>query len=340
MHVSVVVCAHTTDRYPYLREAVESVLANTYPDRDVVVVSDGDDAVTERARDDFGDHDDIHVIELPENRGLLAARNAGAEHAIEHTNSDVVAFIDDDAVADERWIEELVTAYQQYEAEDDGEDDAEDEGGDDETEGDGEDDHVEGDVLAVGGRMTPLWVAGEPTFLPAEFYFLIGVTHRGFADGPGFVRNTNGSNLSFRAEVFDALGGFDVAVGGRKGDKQHQGGETELCARLRREYDTGVYYNPDAEVAHKIFAYRRDPTWLAKRAFLQGYSKRGMERFVTDSTDEEEEFLGRLVGEFIPDRVGSLVREPSVRKAEQLAALVTLTACVGVGYLYGVVKLR
>ncbi|MFB6350915.1 MAG: protein kinase, partial [Bradymonadaceae bacterium] len=33
-------------------------------------------------------------------------------------------------------------------------------------------------VLAVGGRMVPAWVAGKPSFLPEEFYWLVGVTHR------------------------------------------------------------------------------------------------------------------------------------------------------------------
>jgi len=87
--------------------------------------------------------------------------------------------------------------------------------------------------------MTPAWVAGKPSFLPEEFYWLIGVTHRGFADGPGEVRNTFGSNISFRADVFAELGGFDVDIGGRKGDKNLQGGETELCARMREAYGQG-----------------------------------------------------------------------------------------------------
>jgi glycosyltransferase involved in cell wall biosynthesis len=304
MHVSVVVCQHTTDRVPYLREAVESVLEGSYDDREVVIVSDGSPAVTARVEELYGDRSDVRIVELDENRGLLAARNAGAEAA----DGDVVAFLDDDAVADEEWLAELAAAYEHH------------------------------DPPAVGGRMTPLWIAGRPAFLPAEFYWLIGVTHRGAPEGPGYVRNTNGSNLSFRREVFLDLGGFDTAIGGRKGDRNLQGGETELCARLREEYGRGVWYAPEAEVAHKVFHYRTRPKWLADRAFWQGYSKRGMEMLVPDSTGEEWGFLSQLLGEFLPDRLRGLVRSPSTAALLQLVALVALTACVGAGYAYGFTK--
>ncbi|MFC7154830.1 glucosyl-dolichyl phosphate glucuronosyltransferase [Halomarina halobia] len=322
MRVSVVVCTHTTDRYPDLREAVESVLSGTYEDREVIVVSDGSEAVYERALDDYGDREDVRVHLQEPNAGLLAARNAGAAVA----EGDVVAFIDDDALADERWLEELVAAY--------------DAGGERACSDPGRGNPARDRVLAAGGKMVPEWVAGRPGFLPAEFYWLVGVTHRGFADGPGEVRNTFGSNISFRREVFDELGGFDTDIGGRRGDRHLQGGETELCARLRAEYGTGVYYTPDAVVAHKIFDYRTDPLWLVRRAFWQGYSKRGMEVFVPESTGEEGEFLGDLFTRFVPSRLRGLVADPSTERAAQLLALLVLTAAVGFGYLYGYVKWR
>jgi len=309
MHVSVVVCTHTTDRYPYLRRAVDSVLDGSYDDREVVLVSDGSPAVAERAREEYGDRSDVRVLELAENRGLLGARNAGARAA----EGEVVAFVDDDAVADERWLAELVRVY--------------------------EEERIDGrEPVAAGGRMTPLWVAGEPAYLPEEFYWLVGVTHRGFADGPGEVRNTPGSNISFRREAFLELDGFNTDIGGRKGDNHLQGGETELCARLRSEYGMGVYYTPQAEVAHKVFRYRTRPGWLLRRAFWQGYSKRAMSVLVPESAGEEGAFLSRLLGEFIPERLRSL--EPSYPAVAQLLALVVLTGVVGLGYAYGTLRWR
>src|SRR6056297_3208464 len=294
MRVSVVLCTHTLDRYEAFTEAAESVLDQTYDDTELVLVSDGNEAVAERFRSEYGDRDDVVTHCNDQNVGLLESRNNGAEVA----TGDVVAFIDDDAIADPDWVAELVEAYEDK------------------------------DALAAGGKMTPAWVAGRPSFLPEEFYWLVGVTHRGFADGPGEVRNTFGSNISFQRDVFLELDGFDTNIGGRQGEKNLQGGETELCARLQSEYETGVYYVPDALVAHKIFDYRTDPGWLVDRAFWQGYSKRGMELFVPESTGEESDFLGRLLLSFVPQRLGSLVRSPSFSGSLQLLFLFVLTGAV------------
>ncbi|MBV0901124.1 glucosyl-dolichyl phosphate glucuronosyltransferase [Haloarcula salina] len=306
MRVSVVLCTHTMERYDDCREAAESVLGQTYDDVELVLVSDGDRTVYDRYERDFGDRADVLTHCNDENVGLLESRNNGAEVA----TGDVVAFLDDDAVADERWVEALVDAYERQ------------------------------DALAVGGRMTPAWVAGKPSFLPEEFYWLVGVTHRGFGpdgdpDESGEVRNTFGSNISFDRAVFLDLGGFDDDIGGRQGDKNLQGGETELCARLETEHGERVYYTPDALVAHKIFDYRTDPGWLLDRAFWQGYSKRGMEVFVPESTGEESDFLGDLLLRFAPARLAGLVRSPSLPGLLQFVFLFALTGFVGLGYLYG-----
>lgn len=309
MRITVVVCTHSEDRYPYLREAVESVLAQTYTNRELIIVSDGSQRVAERARNDYADRD-VRVHLQEPNQGLLAARNTGASLA----NGDVVAFLDDDAVAEEDWLAELATVYQTHD--------------EDET------------VLAAGGKMTPLWVADKPKYLPEEFYWLIGVTHRGFADGPGEVRNTFGSNISICRTIFTDLGGFDTEIGGRTGDKHLQGGETELCARLRERHSVGVQYNPDARVAHKVFKYRTKPVWLVKRAFWQGYSKRGMEVLIPESTGKETEFLNQLFCEFIPERLTGMVGSPSTTALAQFVALFVLTGAVGAGYLYGAIAWR
>lgn len=304
MRISVVLCTYSLDMYGHFREAAQSILRQTYDDIELVVIVDGTPEVTDRVEDDYGEHPDVTIECNKSNQGLLMSRNRGARIA----SGDIVAFIDDDAVADETWVERLVAAYEEH------------------------------DPIAVGGKMTPKWVAGQPTFLPAEFYWLVGVTHRGFADEPGEVRNTFGSNISFRREAFSEVGGFDPEIGGRKGDKNLQGGETELCARVRAEYGKGVWYVPSAEVAHKVFEYRTNPRWLIDRAFWQGYSKNEMETLVDETTAEEADFLGSLISAFVPKRLSDLLQNPSRTKATQLLMLVGLTASVGAGYLYGAVR--
>jgi glycosyltransferase involved in cell wall biosynthesis len=304
MKVSVVICTYTEEMYEHFEDALESVRGQTYDDIEIVVVVDGNEPLHERIQDDYGDDEDLVLHCNEENVGLSASRN----NALELVTGDVVALIDDDAVADERWVEELVSVYEST------------------------------DAIAAGGKMTPIWVAGKPEFLPEEFYWLVGVTHRGFAEPGEEVRNTFGSNISFKTEVMKELGGFESQVG-RQGEKNLQAHETEFCARMREEYGRGVVYNPDAKVGHKVFEWRTDKQWLLERSFWQGYSKRAMETLVSEeSSEEESDFLKQLVFEFAPSRLKGLLTDPSVPKAKQFVTLFVLTATVGVGYLYGLLK--
>jgi hypothetical protein len=106
---------------------------------------------------------------------------------------------------------------------------------------------------------------------------------------------------------------------------------------MRETSDRGVVYTPDAEVGHKVFAWRTDTRWLLERSFWQGYSKRAMESLVSaDSSAEESAFLNQLLIEFVPRRVKGLLTDPSGPKAKQLGTVFMLTATIGCGYLYGV----
>jgi glycosyltransferase involved in cell wall biosynthesis len=317
VYVSVVICTYSPTLFDALVDAVNSVLAQTYEDVEVVVVVDGDESLFERVRERYGTHDDVRVHCNEENMGLSASRNAGVDRA----SGDVVAFMDDDAVAYPDWVERLVRLYRDH------------------------------DAVAAGGRMAGRWVAGKPSFLPEEFYWLVGVTHRGFPTEECQVRNTFGSNISFRREVFEELGGFEPNLG-ITGDSNVQGEETEFAARMRQRYGEGVWYDPDAVVEHKIFEHRTNPRWLVGRAFWQGYSKRVMAGVLPNEdadegdvgadvdSNEETAFLRRLLLDSVPDRTATVIRRRRRADALQLVMLFVLTAAVGVGYLYGAVTRR
>jgi glycosyltransferase involved in cell wall biosynthesis len=292
--------------YEHFQEAVDSIRDQTYDNIELILIVDGNETVHQRVENDYDGQPGVKTHCNEQNVGLSESRN----NALEYVTGDIVALIDDDAIADERWIEELVSVYESREA------------------------------IAVGGKMTPIWTVGKPQFLPSEFYWLVGVTHKGFNASGEEVRNTFGSNISFRTWVLEELGGFESAVG-RQGEKNLQAHETEFCSRMREEYGQGVIYNPDARVGHKVFEYRTDKRWLLERAFWQGYSKRVMEQIVSDDASAEESaFLKRLVLEFVPGRIGSLLAKPSVPRLLQLVTLFLLTGTVGAGYLYAVATWR
>jgi len=79
----------------YLSEAVNSVLSQTFPIDEIIVVDDGSTDNTEETVRTFGDK---VMYVRKENAGLSAARNTG----IEHSTGDLVAFLD----ADDIWYPE------------------------------------------------------------------------------------------------------------------------------------------------------------------------------------------------------------------------------------------
>lgn len=290
--------------YDHFTEAAQSILNQTYSDVELVIIVDGSKAVFERARSDFEEFENVIVHQNESNKGLLSSRNIGAKLA----SGDIIAFIDDDALADSRWIAELLDTYQ------------------------------ETDAIAAGGKMVPKWIADEPKFLPQEYYWLIGVTHKGFPTETTEVRNTFGSNISFLRDKFLKLDGFNVEIGGRREDVNLQGGETELCVRMRSKFGKGVIFNPDAIVSHKVFQYRTRKRWLINRAFWQGFSKRVMATITPDSGQEETEFLEQLIFNSFPCRTSQIIRNPSFNETKQFCFLIILTLAVGAGYTYGILK--
>lgn len=303
MQVSVVLCTYDPALLDATTKAIESLLNQTYDDREIVVIVDGSRGLYEKIVARFGDQPDVVLHCNEENRGLSESRNVGIELA----SGDVVAFIDDDAIARPEWLEELVDTFERHDAD------------------------------AAGGRMAPRWVAGKPSFLPEEFYWLIGVAHRGYPEEESQVRNTFGSNIAFRMDALDDVGGFNPALG-RFGDRQIQGEETEIAIRLYEERGSRVWYNPDAVVEHVIFEHRIQPWWLLRRAFWQGFSKYAMQVVLDgNGAEAENEFLADLISRYIPKRIWNLIRSPSVERLSQFMWLFLLTGGVGFGYLYAAI---
>ena len=301
MKVSVVVCTYSMDRYGPFSECVESVLAQTYDPLEVVLVVDGNQRVFERVSESFGDEENVRLHCNDENQGISYSRTKGAELA----SGDIVAFIDDDATAEPDWIQRLVDVYEST------------------------------DAIAVGGYVNPDWQTQKPDFFPEEFYWLVGCVEPGFAKDGEEVRNTYGSNISYRREEFLAVGGYDVNTG-RKGEKHLQAHEAPVGIRLLDSYGKGMRYTRDAVVNHKLFAYRGEFRWLLSRSFWQGYSKRVMDLLYPDAPDNKSAYLQQLATHFVPKRVTELVKSPSSAELKQLLSICVFTAAVGFGYLYAI----
>lgn len=234
--VSVVVCTYTERRWWELVEAVGSVLQQTEPALEVIVVVDHDDTLLARADAELAA---VRVVPNVGERGLSGARNSG----VAVTRGDVVAFLDDDAVADRDWLAQLVQPYRHH------------------------------GVLGVGGTIDPLWVAGRPRSFPPEFDWVVGCTYLGMPTRAGTVRNLIGANMSFRREVFEAVGTFSSCVG-RVGTRPAGCEETELCLRAARHWAGGVFvHQPAARVSHRVPPERGGWAYFGARCWAEGLSK-------------------------------------------------------------------
>ena len=99
--VSIVMPVHNGARY--LRDAIESALAQDYTARELVIVDDGSTDETPSILESFGSRI-VHVRQA--NAGAAAARNA----AIERARGELIAFLD----ADDLWLPHKLRTQVQY----------------------------------------------------------------------------------------------------------------------------------------------------------------------------------------------------------------------------------
>ena len=97
---------------PYLHRCVDSILAQTYSDFELILVDDGSPDNCGVICDEYAAKDSrVHVIHQ-ENGGLSAARNAGIDWAFAHSDSSWLTFVDSDDWLHPRMLEALYNAVQ------------------------------------------------------------------------------------------------------------------------------------------------------------------------------------------------------------------------------------
>jgi glycosyltransferase involved in cell wall biosynthesis len=178
---SVVICAFSHDRWEALCTAVASLRTQATEVTATILVIDHNPDLLRRATLQFGG---IRVIENRHECGLSGARNTGVDAA----EGEIVAFLDDDAVADPAWLARLTAPY------------------------------TDPTVIGTGGVARPLWEGGgSPRWLPQEFYWVVaaatggshGTSHR-FA-----IRSELGCHFAGRLSTWwgDSIPASAVSVG-------------------------------------------------------------------------------------------------------------------------------
>lgn len=295
--ISVLICAYTLDRLDVLSQAIESVRAQTAPAHEIVLSIDHSPELLEESRRRWPD---VHLCENRESRGLSGARNTG----VAECSSEVVAFLDDDAVAAPDWLERLGDAYR------------------------------DPSVLGVGGAVHPAWVEGKPSWFPAEFDWVVGCTHSGMPHEREAVRNLVGANMSFRRQALVEAGGFRHELG-RIGTIPAGCEETDLCIRIGQRHPEGkILYDPAAVVDHFVPPARGRLSYFTSRCRGEGRSKAVLSGLVGSQSglEAERSYVRRTLPLGVLRGIGDAFRgHPTglTRAAMIVAGLFTTTA----GYL-------
>ncbi|MGA8261222.1 MAG: glycosyltransferase family 2 protein [Arenicellales bacterium] len=208
---------------------------------EVIVVENG--PATEGLSDKLGRYRerlDLKHEHLPE-PGLNRARN----HGVGCARYPLVALLDDDCVPHEDWARCVLDSHQRYPR-----------------------------AGVIGGRVDLAFASDPPSWLQGEFRSSLAEVDWGDRSGPlGRWQHVVGTNLSFRKEVFQRIGGFQRRLGltGRE-EVVRANDEAEFVLQATLRGDPGAVYAAGMRVDHLIPDNRVDFQYMLRRRFGQGVS--------------------------------------------------------------------
>lgn len=308
--VSVVITSYSLRRFSDLLEALQSLGQQTYTNVEIIFVGEGPEKLCERV-EAFGRERSIPRLRTVFNDGrpgLSFARNIGVRHA----HGEIVAFMDDDAVAAKDWIQRIVQVFLSKPG-----------------------------VVGVTGQAIPLWMDEGTQWFPEEFDWIIGSTRfTGWKEARP-VRNAAGVNMAFRQEAFQHCRFSEVFAGGNQGDPTGTkgglvGDDTLFSLELYAETKRPILFDPRVRVYNKVYAHRLRSRFVRQRAFWEGYTKGTLVRLYSKDQmvklSTEFSLLRRVLFRFFPRTLWQLTydRPTAWRK---LTLAVSVLFHVGLGYL-------
>jgi glycosyltransferase involved in cell wall biosynthesis len=102
--ISIIIPAYNADRF--IAATLDSVLAQTFPDFEVIVVNDGSTDQTQRIVEQYMKRDRRIQLVNQTNQGISVTRQRGQQLAV----GDLIAFLD----ADDLWLENNLEAHRQH----------------------------------------------------------------------------------------------------------------------------------------------------------------------------------------------------------------------------------
>jgi len=314
--ISIITTSYTMDRFKDITELLDSIQSQGYKNIETIIVAERSPELAESIKNytQGKGYSNILVLYNQGEWGLSSARNLGIGQA----RSEIIAFVDDDALLFPDWAEQTARAY------------AED-----------------SSIIGLTGPILPLWEDEAMAWFPREFYWIFSCTYWDWTE-PTEVRNGYGTNVSFRRKAFDMCGLFKTNLGVKgygKGGWQGLGGEeTEFSLRVRHQTGKRIVYHPHIKVKHRVYRYRLSGSFIRKRAYWEGQAKAMFNKLYCSDNEQilstEHELLHRIFSRLIPISLKLLFSHPKIA-LRQLSVTKLVLACVAAGYLnYNLRNLR
>ena len=235
--ISIIIC--TFNRFQDLELALKSLKDQKFEKNnfEILIVDAGSTDKISEIIDRFSIFLQIRFFSVP-HLGLSEARNFGIRNA----SCDIIAFLDDDAIADPAWLEQIQTSFREH------------------------------GMCACGGKSILLYDTPLPHWLNNRMLGLLGQFDYGttgfFLDTPD--KNPAGLNMAFMKKTFYLIGYFNPDLG-RSGGNLLSNEEVDLFQKIRRK-NLKIYYNPKMLVYHHVNIERTTKEYFYKRYYWQGRS--------------------------------------------------------------------
>jgi glycosyltransferase involved in cell wall biosynthesis len=303
---SVIVCSYSEGRMKDLEDCIRSLLEQDFEDFEVLVVVDHNEKLYRILRNRLSNQKVRVILNDSPCMGQASTMNRG----VRESRGEIVCFIDDDAVASRNWLSKLIGAY-------------------------------DADTVAVGGLIEPIWISGRPSYLPEEFYWMVGATGNYLGKSAREVRNLWSGNISYRKSLFSSVGFFREDLGKAR-DALLQGEDAKFGLKTLKLTGRSVKYIPEAVVYHKVRGERVKLSSLLKRAFGQGYTKAYIKRAYkgVDALSVERDYM-KLLFKSSLKRLRSVMFGPGRCEAmKQLAFTAVAVSTVLIGFMSGLLKAK
>jgi len=274
--LSIVVC--TRNRQERLFVTIDSLISQITNDdfnyEISIVDSSDDDSIKYKLAKQYP-NSNINYYWEP-NLNLSEARNFGIKSA----KGKIIAFIDDDGIAEESWLSEHYKLY------------------------------ADPSVVSVGGKIVPKWQNEIPPWLSPEILAKYS-SYLSLHDLGSDVKQIRypeipyGCNMSFRRDVFLEEIEFDKRLGRRRNTLMSD--EEVFIYYLLNQKRYKIKYTPFAKVYHQIDSSRLTKAFFNRRSYWEGASNARMDKMIMNKKRGIIKYLKFLVVKMPKNIIGYIL---------------------------------